>query len=265
MQQSPSHMTQQPFMATVTQLQNSHSKGPGGSCEGKGPENYFRWKISFCALPALPCPSLRPWLPPFSRGYQPARRRERDARRCGVAASCPILSLPRAIRRAASPVRLRCCPAGGMQHPRSSVLYKFYFSFHVLIAKTPALPKEESEPFVLPAKQTLPRCVLKGSGFAPPPPGSSIILAPALLQHPSLLQRGCRAPASEPFSPPGFHLASRELRKWWLRGRRWFLLMACFISLTPPRRSFPHSPPATCRKAALGRSAPARGLWVAFP
>lgn len=31
MQQSPSHMAQQPFMATVTQLQNSHSKGLRGT------------------------------------------------------------------------------------------------------------------------------------------------------------------------------------------------------------------------------------------
>lgn len=43
MQQSPgSHMAQQPFMATVTQLQNSHSKDVGGLGWGggtrKGPE-----------------------------------------------------------------------------------------------------------------------------------------------------------------------------------------------------------------------------------
>lgn len=166
MQQSPSHMTQQPFMATVTQLQNSHSKGRDGSCEGKDPENEFRWKISFCSLPALPGPSSHPWLPPLSRGCQPARGCERDARRCRVATSHPILSFPRATHRAASPVPLRCCPAGGMQPP-TNILYKLYFSFHVLIAKTRALPKEVVGPIALPAKQTLPCCALKGSGFAP--------------------------------------------------------------------------------------------------
>lgn len=104
-------------MATVTQLQNSHSKGPGGSCEGKGPKNEFRWQISLCSLPALPCPSLRSWLLPLSCGYQLARGCERDARRGGVATSCLILSFLRAIRRATSPVPLHCCPVGGMQLP----------------------------------------------------------------------------------------------------------------------------------------------------
>lgn len=122
----------------------------------------FGWKISFSSLPALPCPSSHPWPVPFSHGYQPAQGCERDARQCGVAPSHRILSFPCA----ASPLPLRCCPVGGMQPP-TSVLYKLYFSFRVLIAKTHALGKEVAGPIALSAKQTLPRCALKGSGVTP--------------------------------------------------------------------------------------------------
>uniref|UniRef100_A0A8C5U9E0 Hepatocyte nuclear factor 1 beta isoform C-terminal domain-containing protein n=1 Tax=Malurus cyaneus samueli TaxID=2593467 RepID=A0A8C5U9E0_9PASS len=57
MQQSPGHMAQQPFMATVTQLQNSHSKGRGelGSALGMNSDG----KTGLYSPPALPCPS---WL-----------------------------------------------------------------------------------------------------------------------------------------------------------------------------------------------------------
>ncbi|XP_014463581.1 hepatocyte nuclear factor 1-beta isoform X2 [Alligator mississippiensis] len=41
MQQSPSHMTQQPFMATVTQLQNSHSKDLVSVCTQAGASPVF--------------------------------------------------------------------------------------------------------------------------------------------------------------------------------------------------------------------------------
>ncbi|XP_067394184.1 hepatocyte nuclear factor 1-beta isoform X2 [Emydura macquarii macquarii] len=41
MQQSPSHMTQQPFMATVTQLQNSHSKELVSVCTQAGASPVF--------------------------------------------------------------------------------------------------------------------------------------------------------------------------------------------------------------------------------
>lgn len=57
-------------MATVTQLQNSHSKG-----------NEFGWEIGLCSPPALPCPSCSPlwWF----------------QLRCRVVTSCLIPSFPR--------------------------------------------------------------------------------------------------------------------------------------------------------------------------
>lgn len=68
MQQSPSHMTQQPFMATVTQLQNSHSKGSGSSYEGKSLENKFKWKTGLCS-PCACCPL--PQLMPLAAAFLP--------------------------------------------------------------------------------------------------------------------------------------------------------------------------------------------------
>uniref|UniRef100_A0A8U7NBW0 HNF1 homeobox B n=1 Tax=Corvus moneduloides TaxID=1196302 RepID=A0A8U7NBW0_CORMO len=54
MQQSPGHMTQQPFMATVTQLQNSHSKAQ------RELQRALEMNSDGKSASALPCPKLAP-------------------------------------------------------------------------------------------------------------------------------------------------------------------------------------------------------------
>lgn len=206
MQQSPSHMTQQPFMATVTQLQNSHSKGPAGGCEGKGPENEFGWKISFLPSSRSPLPKLAP----LARAFLP-----RVPAGAGLRAGCtavrggrilphPLLPLGRISRTTA------LLPCGRDAAP-TSILYKLlFFSFRVLIAKTHALGKEVAGPIALPAKQTLPRAALKGSGFtlrahpsSRPRPRSSTVLGCGGVAD---LRRLVRP---QPFNPHWFPWASR--------------------------------------------------------
>lgn len=92
MQQSPSHMAQQPFMATVTQLPNSHSKGTPGGCPGESLEDELDGK--WASAPLLRAPARARVLSPLG------------ASRGGVAASCSVPSCPGATRCAASPPML---------------------------------------------------------------------------------------------------------------------------------------------------------------
>lgn len=76
MQQSPSHMAQQPFMATVTQLPNSHSKGPAGRLPWGAPGRLNSMGngllLPSCVpLPLIVCCSL-PWVPAGVGWMRPA-------------------------------------------------------------------------------------------------------------------------------------------------------------------------------------------------
>lgn len=209
-------------MATVTQLQNSHSKGSGSSYEGKGLENEFRWKTGLCSPLAVPCLSSCPWLLPFCHGYRPARGGERDAG--GAGWPHPALSSP-------SPVPPPChipCTAPLLSHrwaaaPGSVFCTNLIFLSEFLLLKHLLCRRRWPGPLHS----------LQSKRF----PGSSV--TPALLQHRAPLQGAAELP--QRLRPCGFPWASWYLRKRWLKGRRWFLSVARFISLVSPPCSLPPS------------------------